>query len=86
MKHLLIVEDDAENNEILREYLEGHGYTCTQAFSGSEGRLLFSLLFAIVFNWGVIGIAAAMCLDWVIRAVIFALRLKSGKWKEFKVI
>ena len=43
MKHLLIVEDDAENNEILREYLEGHGYTCTQAFSGSEGRLLFSL-------------------------------------------
>ena len=50
------------------------------------GRLLFSLLFAIVFNWGVIGIAAAMCLDWVIRAVIFALRLKSGKWKEFKVI
>ena len=50
------------------------------------GRLLFSLLLAIVFNWGVIGIAAAMCLDWVIRAVIFALRLKSGKWKEFKVI
>ena len=43
MKHLLIVEDDAENNEILREYLEGHGDTCTQAFSGSEGRLLFSL-------------------------------------------
>lgn len=43
MKHLLIVEDDAENNEILREYLEGHGYVCTQAFSGSEGRLLFSL-------------------------------------------
>ena len=50
------------------------------------GRLLFSLLLAIVFNWGVIDIAAAMCLDWVIRAVIFALRLKSGKWKEFKVI
>lgn len=50
------------------------------------GRLLFSILFAVVLNWGVIGIAAAMCLDWVIRAVIFALRLKSGKWKEFKVI
>lgn len=50
------------------------------------GRLLFSLLFAIVFDGGVIGIAAAMCLDWVIRAVIFALRLKSGKWKECKVI
>lgn len=50
------------------------------------GRLLFSILFAIVLDWGVIGIAAAMCLDWVIRAVIFALRLRSGKWKEFKVI
>ena len=43
MKHLLIVEDDAENNGMLREYLEGHGYACTQAFSGSEGRLLFSM-------------------------------------------
>lgn len=50
------------------------------------GRLVFSILFAMGLNWGVIGIAAAMCLDWVIRAVIFALRLKSGKWKEFKVI
>lgn len=43
MKHLLIVEDDAENNGILRDYLEGHGYACTQAYSGSEGRLLFSM-------------------------------------------
>jgi len=43
MKHLLIVEDDAENNQILREYLEEHGYQCTQAFSGSEGKLLFAL-------------------------------------------
>jgi len=50
------------------------------------GRLVFSVLLAIGLNWGVIGIAAAMCLDWIIRAVIFALRLKSGKWKEFKVI
>lgn len=43
MKHILIVEDDAENNQILREYLEGHGYSCSQAFSGSEGKLLFSM-------------------------------------------
>lgn len=43
MKQLLIVEDDAENNQMLREYLEGHGYGCTQAFSGSEARLLFSM-------------------------------------------
>ena len=43
MKHILIVEDDAENNQILKEYLEGHGYACTQAYSGSEGKLLFSM-------------------------------------------
>lgn len=43
MKHILIVEDDAENNEMIREYLEGHGYECTQAYSGSEGKLLFSM-------------------------------------------
>lgn len=43
MKHILIVEDDAENNEMIREYLEGHGYACAQAYSGSEGKLLFSM-------------------------------------------
>ena len=43
MIHLLIVEDDAENNTIIRDYLESHGYTCTQAFSGSEAKLLFSI-------------------------------------------
>lgn len=43
MEHLLIVEDDAQNNQMIREYLESHGYRCTQAFSGSEARLLFSM-------------------------------------------
>lgn len=50
------------------------------------GRLLFSYLLGIVFHMGVIGIAIAMVLDWVIRAVIFIWRLKSGKWKEFQVV
>lgn len=43
MKHLLIIEDDAKNNQMMREYLEKHGYRCTQAFSGSEGKMLFSM-------------------------------------------
>lgn len=43
MEHILIVEDDADNNTMLREYLENHGYVCTQAFSGSEAKLLFSM-------------------------------------------
>lgn len=49
-------------------------------------RFVFSLLFAIYFNLGVIGIALAMCLDWSLRAVIFYLRYRSGKWMIFKVI
>ena len=50
------------------------------------GRLFLSYLLGIVFHMGVIGIAAAMVSDWVIRAVIFIQRQKSGKWKEFKVV
>lgn len=43
MKRILIVEDDAKNSQMLREYLEGHGYACTQAFSGSEGKMVFQM-------------------------------------------
>lgn len=50
------------------------------------GRLLFSYILGITLHMGVIGIALAMVLDWTIRAVIFAWRQKSGKWKQFEVI
>lgn len=50
------------------------------------GRLVLSIIFGIYLNMGAIGIAIAMCLDWTIRAVIFYLRFKSNKLKEFKVI
>lgn len=43
MERILIVEDDASNNDMLKDYLEGHGYVCSQAYSGSEGKLLFSM-------------------------------------------
>ena len=49
-------------------------------------RFVFSIIFAIYFNMGVIGIALAMCLDWSIRGIIFYFRFKSNKWTEFKVI
>lgn len=49
-------------------------------------RLFLSWLFGIVFDMGVIGIAAAMVCDWIFRAVVFFLRQKSGKWKRFQVI
>lgn len=49
-------------------------------------RLLLSYLLGITMQMGVIGIAIAMVCDWVIRAVIFFWRQKSGKWKTFRVI
>ncbi|MDE6253258.1 MAG: MATE family efflux transporter [Lachnospiraceae bacterium] len=50
------------------------------------GRLFLSYLLGIILHIGVIGIAVAMVCDWVMRAVIFIWRQKSGKWKEFQVI
>lgn len=49
-------------------------------------RLIFSVLFGIVFHMGVIGIALAMCLDWLIRGMIFWWRFRMGKWKQCRVI
>ncbi|RHM99638.1 MATE family efflux transporter [Dielma fastidiosa] len=49
-------------------------------------RLVFSILFSIVFQWGVIGIACAMCFDWSVRALLFYKRYQSEKWQYFNVI
>ena len=48
-------------------------------------RLIFSMLFAILLGWGVIGIALAMCMDWCSRAVVFIMRFRGGKWKKFQL-
>lgn len=49
-------------------------------------RLLLSVLFGIVLNMGVIGIAFAMCADWLFKAVLFEIRFRKGVWKQLKVI
>lgn len=49
-------------------------------------RLVLSLLFGVVLNLGVLGIAYAMCLDWMVRAVIFWIHFKVGRWKSNQVI
>lgn len=41
MPHILLVEDDADINNSTAAYLHRQGCTCTQAFSGTEGRLLW---------------------------------------------
>lgn len=54
--------------------------------STMAGRVLFSVIFAVWMNMGVIGVAFAMCLDWAVRAVIFWIRFVRGSWKKFNVI
>lgn len=49
-------------------------------------RFVLSVILGIWLNAGVIGVAAAMCCDWFVRAVLFLRRFRSGKWKEFQVI
>ena len=49
-------------------------------------RLLLSYLLGMVLQMGVIGVAIAMVLDWVIRGILFLWRQRSGKWKSFRVI
>ena len=40
-KSILIVEDNEQINNLMCEALTKHGYSCTQAFSGTEGILIF---------------------------------------------
>ena len=49
-------------------------------------RLVLSYLLAYLLNMGVIGIAFAMCIDWCARAILFIVRIKNEKWKQFKLI
>lgn len=60
--------------------------TVISLFTTIGVRFMFSILFGIVLDMGVMGIAYAMCLDWIIRGIIFWWRFKQGKWKQFKVI
>lgn len=41
MVRILLIEDDTDINQMTAEYLRGKGYEVEQAFSGTEGRLLF---------------------------------------------
>ena len=43
MHSILIVEDDTNINELLKEALEKEHYSCAQAFSGTEARMLLNM-------------------------------------------
>lgn len=41
--NILIIEDDEDINNLLKEILEGEGYKIRQGFSGTEGKLLYEM-------------------------------------------
>ena len=43
MTKILLIEDDATINALIQEFLQDKGCCCTQAFSGTEGRLLVDM-------------------------------------------
>jgi Na+-driven multidrug efflux pump len=49
-------------------------------------RIALGYIFGVVFKMGVIGIWVAMGFDWMLRSIIYIIRFKSGRWKEFQVI
>lgn len=59
-------------------------------YAGVLSMLLFRLGVAavcgIVFNMGIFGVWAAMGMDWLGRSMAFAVRYKSGKWKDYRAI
>lgn len=49
-------------------------------------RVIFSVIFGIWLNLGVIGICIAMVGDWLVKAVLILVRYRSRKWTKFQVI
>ena len=49
-------------------------------------RLVLSYVLAVMLDMGVIGIAWAMVADWIVRAVLFIARTRSGVWKSKQII
>jgi len=49
-------------------------------------RIVLGYLFAIPMKLGVVGIWMGMYVDWVVRGILFGWRLKSGKWKNMRVL
>ncbi len=75
---------------LLPAALKGAGdakYTLITAVIGMwTFRIGTGWLYAIPLGFGVAGIWMGMFTDWVVRGILFALRVRSGKWKERRVL
>lgn len=74
----------------LANSLRASGDVKITMYIGIGSMLLFRLgtavLLGIVCGFGIIGVWAAMGMDWLARSVAFTIRYKSGKWRQMKVI
>lgn len=89
MERLLIIEDDAANNQMIKEYLESQGYACTQAYSGSEGKLLFSMeeFDLVLLDLMLPGIAGEELVQWIAQKTpVIVLSAKSQLDSKVKVL
>ena len=59
---------------------------CASIFATVVCRVIFSIVFGIWMNLGVIGICLAMVGDWLVKAVLILIRYRSHKWAGFHVI
>ena len=48
-------------------------------------RIAFSYILGKYLGWGVFGIWVAMTIDWLFRAICFAVRYLRGKWQMQKI-
>lgn len=48
-------------------------------------RLPLAYVLAVIMNFGVYGLLAGLLVDYVIRAIVYSMRLVQGKWKTIKI-
>lgn len=49
-------------------------------------RIMLGYALGVVFGFGLVGVWFGMFVDWMVRSVLYVLRLRSGKWLEHQVI
>lgn len=49
-------------------------------------RITVGYILGVTLHFGVIGVWFGMFIDWVVRGILYFVRFKKGKWKEFRVI
>ncbi|MGN1164077.1 MAG: MATE family efflux transporter, partial [Candidatus Ornithospirochaeta sp.] len=48
-------------------------------------RVVAARVLGISFGFGIVGVMWGMYIDWVVRAIFFSIRYRSGKWTEKRI-